>query len=173
MNYARSRTTPGGVFAVLVFACVLSTFLHGCGPGVAQTVITRSADLSLVQTQGLRVKFHEDRDEGCREEFPPESSVLALWTECMQPSYRLDAAVVVADGAARAAQGALDTAGAEGLKAKSGELLRALGALVEVMTELGIDVPSEVPAIIQTVANILAPDSGPADAGTDVGDSDA
>jgi hypothetical protein len=174
VNYARGRTTSGGVFAVLVIACIISAFLHaGCGPGVAQTVITRSADLSLVQTQGIRVKFHEDRDEGCRAEFPPGSSVLALWTECMQPSYRLDAAVVVADGAARAAQRALDISGADGLMAKSGELLRALGELVDVMIELGMDVPAEVPAIIEAVARILAPDSGPTDAGQDAGGSDA
>lgn len=170
MNRIYERTTPGDVFAIFVLVAAIS-LLNGCGASAAQTAITRSADLSLVQTQDIRVKYHEDRDAHCRAEHPPESSVLALWRECMEPSYRLDAAVVVADGAARAAQSALDAAGADGLKAKSGELLRALGALVDVMRELGLDVPSEVSAIIETVADILAPDSGPRDAGVDTGDA--
>lgn len=172
MNHVYTRTTTGDLLAMFILAASIA-LLTGCGSSTAQTVITRSADLSLVQTQDVRFKYHEDRDAHCREEHPPESSAVALWRECMQPSYRLDDAVVVADGAARAAQSALDMHGADGLKAKSGELLRALGALVNVMRELGLPVPPEVPAIIETVADILAPDAGPQDAGVDAGDADA
>ncbi len=40
MTYADSRTNPGGVFAVLVLACVLSLYLHGCGASALQRQTT-------------------------------------------------------------------------------------------------------------------------------------
>lgn len=66
MNYAHTRTTPGGVFAVLVFACVLSAFLHGCGASALQrqTTAARITRAALdVTADGLEVACAVERVE--------------------------------------------------------------------------------------------------------------
>lgn len=120
-------------------------FLGGCAHG--QTVLTHTAEVLAVDTQGLRVDFHVAQDAHCRAEYPPELHAFEDWRACMEPSYRLDAAVGVLDGALRASQAAFDAGGRDAFRETLPDLMRAARAVRDIVGEFA-DIPDEIDMIL-------------------------
>lgn len=133
----------------------LCIMLMACGARQTQSVLTKTAELTLVETTELRSGYHTLRDISCRQRFPPEQYEFEDWRSCMEPSYKLDKAVAVADDLLRAAQHALNSSGEQGVKAMAPHLLQASQELLSTMRELGLGVPKEVDDIIRVMRMFL------------------
>ena len=124
---------------------LLCLALLGCGHQKAiESAATHIANLSLVQTDAARLAFYEARDEKCRDEHPPESSLYGDWRECMDPAFNLKTAVDVADASFRALDHALEAGSEASVKDALEPALAAAGDLVRGLTAAGLPIPPEV-----------------------------
>ena len=127
---------------------LLSLILLGCGSSIPQSTLSATAQLGLMDTQDIRVLYHENRNAFCFDAHPPAESVFSDYVQCMEPSVRLDTAVGVADAALRATQASLDAAGEDGFKAMLPDLVAAFSSLADVLVELGLELPEVVTKVL-------------------------
>ena len=128
---------------------LVAVHLTACGAGALQTTINTVASTTLVETQEMRAQFHVARDLHCREQFPPAEHTFSVWRECMEPSYKIDRAVASLDLALRSAERALQASGESSFEEALPSVLEAARLLVDTLETAGVEVPSEVLAILE------------------------